>query len=57
MRFDNNYQKGNGNMTEKIKETEVAALNAAKDKLDAILAPLSKEERNTMICLLLEAMK
>ena len=44
-------------MTEKIKETEVAALTAAKDKLDSILAPLSSEERKAILKLLLEATK
>lgn len=44
-------------MTEKTIETEVAALTAAKEKLDTILAPLSKEERNALLLLLLEAMQ
>lgn len=38
-------------------ETEDAALTAAKEKLDALLAPLSKEEQNTLLRLLLEATK
>ena len=43
-------------MTKPI-ESEEAALRTAKEKLDLILAPLSKEERNTLLQLLLEATK
>ena len=41
----------------KLTEREEAALSAAKEKLDEILAHLSKEERNMLIRLLLKATK
>ncbi len=44
-------------MTERIKETEAAALSAAKDKLDSLLAPLSSEEREALLLFLLEVTK
>lgn len=43
-------------MTKPI-ESEDAALRTAKEKLDTLLAPLSKEERNALLKLLLEATK
>ena len=44
-------------MTHKNIETEDAALSAAKKMLDGMLCSLSKEERNALLYLLLEAMK
>lgn len=41
-------------MTKPI-ESEEAALRTAKEKLDTLLAPLSKEEQNMLLRLLLEA--
>ena len=43
-------------MTKPI-ESEETALAAAKEKLDSMLAPLSKEEQNALLLLLLEATK
>ena len=50
-------KKETGKMTFKNIETEDAALTAAKEKLDGMLISLSKEERSTLLCLLLRAMK
>ena len=41
----------------KLTEREEAALNAAKEKLDKILAHLSKEEQSTFIKLLLKTLE
>ena len=49
-------QKETGKMT-KLTEREEAALNAAKEKLDKILAHLSKEEQSTFIKLLLKTLE
>lgn len=44
-------------MQDKVKETEEAALAAAKNMLSGMLAPLSAAEKKTLLALLLYATK